>query len=51
MNPIRVQVVYKAVKGVMRVRARCEKAAACQPKNDPFYMCEFCGHGLEGEGK
>lgn len=45
MNPIWHQMIYKAVKDVMRVCTNCKKAAAYpQKKAGQFYKCKFCGH-------
>ena len=52
MNPIWQQMIYKAVKDVMKVCTHCKKAAAYQPKKKgQFYKCKFCGHRFQEKGK
>ena len=52
MNPIWQQMIYKAVKDVMKVCTHCKKAAAYRPKEKgQFYKCKFCGHKFKEKGK
>ena len=52
MNPIWTQMIYKAVKEVMKVCTHCKKAGAYKQKPvGKFYKCQYCGHRFKEKGK
>ena len=52
MNPIWQQMIYNAVKDVMKVCTHCKKAGAYPPKKrGQFYKCKYCGHKFQEKGK
>ena len=51
VNPIWTQIIFNAVKDVMKVCTHCKKVSAYQQKRvGQFYKCPYCGHKFKERG-